>query len=183
MLGTFGDLSASQDAGPDWSDRLPPELPDREQMVLRPPTQMAASFANHVEVRLHPEDAGFVTGEARSGRPLIRGWFRLRDGEPMDTTALLLASDAFPPTIFNANLPVAWTPTVELTTHVRARPAAGWLRCRFSTHFIAGGFLEEEGELWDETDRLVAHSRQLALLPRAESAAPQADETGATGPM
>ena len=63
---------------------------------------------------------------------------------------------------------MAWTPTVELTTHVRARPAPGWLRCRFSTHFIAGGFLEEEGELWDETDRLVAHFRQLALLPRGE---------------
>jgi hypothetical protein len=30
---------------------------------------------------------------------------------------------------FNARLPVAWTPTVELTAHIRASPAPGWLRC------------------------------------------------------
>ncbi len=168
VLGTCGDLTDT--SGPEWSDRQPPDLPDRDTSILRTPA-MAAAFASRVEVRLHPDDAGFVTGAGGSGEPLIRGWFRLRDGEPIDTIALLLASDAFPPTIFNANLPVAWTPTVELTTHVRARPAPGWLQCRFSTHFIAGGFLEEEGELWDETGRLVAHSRQLALLPRGEGAA------------
>jgi hypothetical protein len=80
---------------------------------------------------------------------------------------LLLAVDAFPPTAFNARLPVAWTPTIELTAHVRARPAPGWLRCVFTTRFFTGGFLEEDGEVWDATGRLVAQSRQLALVPRA----------------
>jgi hypothetical protein len=119
-----------------------------------------------VELRIHPDDAGYREDVARSGRPLMRGWFRLRSREPLDTIALLCAADAFPPTIFNADLPVAWTPTVELTAHVRSRPAPGWLRCQFATHFITGGFLEEEGELWDATGRLVAQSRQLALVPR-----------------
>jgi acyl-CoA thioesterase len=54
-----------------------------------------------------------------------------------------------------------------LTAHVRARPAPGWLRCVFTTRFVTGGFLEEDGELWDDTGRLVAQSRQLALIPRA----------------
>jgi hypothetical protein len=96
-----------------------------------------------------------------------RGWVRLLHEEPVDTLGLLLAVDAFPPTAFNARLPVAWTPTVELTVHLRARPAPGWLRASFSTRFVSAGFLEEDGEVWDSTGRLVAQSRQLALLPRA----------------
>ena len=96
----------------------------------------------------------------------MRGWFRLRDGETVDTTALLCAVDAFPPTAFNARLPVAWTPTVELTAHVRAAPAPGWLACAFATRFVTGGFLEADGEVWDTRGRLVAQSRQLTLVPR-----------------
>ena len=66
----------------------------------------------------------------------------------------------------DARLPVAWTPTVELTAHIRTNPAPGWLRCRFATRFVTAGFLEEDGEVWDRTGRLVGQSRQLALVPR-----------------
>jgi acyl-CoA thioesterase len=164
VLGTFGDLNAA--AGPELVDRTPPDLPDPDHCVALGATDtFPPPFMGRVELRLHPDDAAFATGD-QSGRPLMRGWFRLRDGEPMDTIALLCAVDAFPPTAFNARLPVAWTPTVELTAHVRARPEPGWLRCRFSTHFVTGGFLEEDGEIWDVTDRLVAQSRQLALVPQ-----------------
>ena len=55
--------------------------------------------------------------------------------------------------------------TVELTAHVRARPAPGWLHCAFVTRFVTGGFPKEDGEIWDRTERLVVQSRQLALLP------------------
>ncbi|MEM8662139.1 MAG: thioesterase family protein, partial [Pseudomonadota bacterium] len=50
--------------------------------------------------------------------------------------------------------------------HVRRVPEPGWLHCRFSTRFISGGMLEEDGELWDTSGRLVAQSRQLALTPK-----------------
>lgn len=53
-----------------------------------------------------------------------------------------------------------------MTTHVRGIPEPGWLRCKFTTRFITGGVLEEDGEVWDSTGRLVAQSRQLALMPR-----------------
>src|SRR6266446_6211375 len=55
--------------------------------------------------------------------------------------------------------------TVELTVHVRARPAPGWLACRSTPRFVAGGFHEEDFEIWDGAGVLVAQSRQLALLP------------------
>jgi hypothetical protein len=49
---------------------------------------------------------------------------------------------------------------------VRATPAPGLLRVRHETRNFAGGFFEEDCEVWDSTDRLVAQSRQLALAPR-----------------
>jgi acyl-CoA thioesterase len=164
VLGTFGELSAA-DAGVERIDGAPPDLPAPQDCVGHGPERGASSMSGRIDLRLHPDDAGFARGSP-SGEPRVRGWFRLRDDEPVDTLALLLAVDAFPPTVFNARLPLAWTPTVELTAHVRARPAPGWLRAAFTTRFVSGGFLEEDGEIWDATGRLVAQSRQLALLPR-----------------
>ena len=94
---------------------------------------------NQVEARLHPDDARYAEGTP-SGVAQMRGWFRLKEDEPMTTRSLVFALDAFPPTIFNANLPVKWTPTVEMTAHIRAQPSPGWLRARFTTRFVIGGF-------------------------------------------
>ncbi|MFL6203808.1 MAG: thioesterase family protein [Acidimicrobiales bacterium] len=170
VLGTFGDLdpSAAADA-PTSVHSPPPELPPIDACV--PMRRVALSdeagppdFMHNIHLSLHPDDAGFMVGE-RSGAGRMRGWFSLRD-QPIDTIGLLTAVDSFPPTIFNMGLPVGWVPTVELTAHVRARPAPGALRCAFTTRFVTGGFLEEDGEVWDSTGTLVAQSRQLALIPR-----------------
>ena len=164
VLGSFGDLDQK---GADLLVRgAPPELPPPGRCVLIEASDtFPPPFMGNVELHVHPDDIGFATGRP-SGIPRVRGWFRLPNGELVDTVALLCALDAFPPTIFNAALPRAWTPTVELTTHVRARPGPGWLRCRFTTRFVTAGFLEEDGEIWDEQGRLIAQSRQLALVPR-----------------
>lgn len=82
-----------------------------------------------------------------------------------DPIGLLVAVDGFPPTTSYAALPVGWTPTVELTAHVRGVPEPGWLRCSFSTRFVTGSYLGEDGEVWDASGRLIAQSRQLALVP------------------
>lgn len=166
LLGSFGDISRIE--GPERVDAHPPDLPPPEECPRTSPDAEVGfppALMDRVDLRLHPDDARFFTG-APTGDPLIRGWIRLVDDEPINVFSLLLATDAFPPTVFNAQLPVAWTPTVELTAHVRAIPKPGWLRCRFSTRFISGGMLEEDGEVWDETGRLVAQSRQLALTPQ-----------------
>ena len=54
--------------------------------------------------------------------------------------------------------------TVELTVHVRAMPAPGWLACRISTRYVEGGYAEEDFEVWDSAGALVAQSRQLILI-------------------
>jgi acyl-CoA thioesterase len=164
LLATVGDLSQAE--GPELVQGAPPELPPPQACVAVEATDtFPPPFMGHVELRLHPDDAPFAGNY--SDAPQMRGWFRLPEGEPTDSLALLCAVDAFPPTVFNARLPIAWTPTIELTAHIRANPAPGWLRCRFSTRFVTAGFLEEDGEVWDATGRLVAQSRQLALVPRS----------------
>nr|WP_228278472.1 acyl-CoA thioesterase domain-containing protein [Brevibacterium limosum] len=86
-----------------------------------------------------------------------------RDGPGSAVPAHVL--DSFPPVMFDLGR-FNWAPTMELTAHVRALPAPGWIGARLSTRNIAGGMFEEDCELWDSDGRLVAQSRQLARQPR-----------------
>jgi acyl-coenzyme A thioesterase PaaI-like protein len=172
VVGTFGDLDpAKADDWPTLVQAEPPDLPPIEvcQRMARAAVpgdaEAPPDFVSSIQMHVHPDDAGFATGR-KSGEMRVRGWFNLPDHEPVGTIGLLTVVDAFPPTVFNTDLPVAWVPTVELTAHIRARPRPGWLRCAFTTRFVTGGFIEEDGEVWDEAGTLVAQSRQLALLPR-----------------
>lgn len=145
-----------------------PDLPPPDQCIPAEPAESAPlppPFTGKVEIRVHPDDARALFGE-KSGQPVMRGWFRLRNGEELDAHAVVLATDAFPPAIFNSNLPLGWTPTINLTVQVRNPSPRGWLACRFTTRFVTEGMLEEDGEIWDEEGRPVALSRQLALVPR-----------------
>lgn len=144
-----------------------PELPPIEQCAPRSTNNgmVEVPIMHRLAVWLHPDDAGFQA-DARNGRAEIRGWFEFADRRPIDTLGLLLAADAFPPAVFNLDLPRGWVPTVELTVHVRGVPVPGPLRCRFTTRFVQGDAFEEDGEVWDSAGNLVALSRQLALIAR-----------------
>jgi len=117
-----------------------------------------------LKVRLRPGDESFAFGKPK-GVAEVAGWFAFADDRPIDTLALLLACDAFPPAVFHIDLPPGWVPTLEYTVHVRAIPAPGPVRCVFRSQFVQGGYFNEDGEVWDSADRLVAQSRQLGLTP------------------
>ncbi len=167
VTGVFGDLAQAND---DFSHVVggPPDLPSFEECVVRKPMQgpVFVGLNKRLNVRLRPGDESFVDG-VRKGDAEMAGWFAFADGRPIDTLALLLACDAFPPAVFHIDLPPGWVPTLEYTVHVRAVPAPGPVRCVFRSHFVQGGFFNEDGEIWDTQDRLVAQSRQLGLTPRA----------------
>lgn len=166
VIGAFGEI-------PDPTDGLfhiagePPELPDFEDCVHQGSgdSGFVVAFRNQVDVRLHPDDSGFDRGQP-SGNAVVRGWFSFPDGRPMDALAMLLAADSFPPAIFNLTGTPDRVPTIELTVHVRAQPTPGPLRCVFTSRFVQGGMLEEDGEMWDSRGALVCQSRQLRLVPR-----------------
>ncbi|MFC6152625.1 thioesterase family protein [Nocardioides yefusunii] len=129
-----------------------------------PELKKVAPLMERFDMRFDPSSIGWAVGEP-SGAGELRAWFRVEEGQAPDPVQLLLAVDALPPVTFDLGLP-GWAPTVQLTAHVRAVPADGWLRLRQVTRNVAGGLFEEDCEVWDSADRLVAQSRQLAVLPR-----------------
>lgn len=166
VLAAFGDLSAIR--GPTHLTHGPPALPPPSLCADhrgRLAQQMGA-LTERIDLRFAPGTPGWAHA-APSGSAELAAWLRLADGRPADVLALPLLVDCFPPPIFELGVR-GWIPTLELTCHVRARPAAGWLRCAVRTRFVQEGLLDEEIEVWDADDRLVALARQLALVPVAD---------------
>lgn len=152
-----------------YDDRPAPDLPDPDRCPRSEHGLFPVALLDVVEERLDPATSPFrISPEgtletAPTGTPTLHGWVRLADGADPDPVFLALACDALPPTVFNLGA-FGWAPTVELTVLMRARPAPGWLRCETSTGSVSGGWFDEECRLWDTTGRLVAQSRQLALV-------------------
>lgn len=162
VIATYGDLAALPDDV--RTSAKPPAVPPPEQCFSTADNPAGADagpeMGNRLDLRLDPETCGWAVG-APSGRGEMRAWLGLADGRAPDPLSLLMTVDALPPTAFELGLH-GWVPTVELTVHVRARPAPGPLLVSVTTRNLAGGFLEEDVEIWDSGDRLVAQSRQLA---------------------
>ncbi|MGI9157896.1 MAG: thioesterase family protein [Marmoricola sp.] len=165
-LASYGDLTRLGDDVATTAGE--PELPPRDQCVpnsLAPAeVRETAPLLDRFELLADPACVGWTVGKP-SVRGMLQGWFRLNDERDLDARALLLAVDALPPVTFDLGLP-GWAPTLELSVHVRAVPAPGWVKLRHATHNVAGGYFEEDCEVWDSTGRLVAQSRQLARAPR-----------------
>jgi hypothetical protein len=173
-LATYGDHDLAHDEATDAAAAalhlaLPvPDLPPREQCLhaadapedIKTMAPLLARFGT----LLDPATAMWAIGKpSRNG--VIQGWFELADHRPLDPIALLMVVDALPPTTFDLGM-IGWAPTLELTAHVRAKPAPGWAVVRHCTRTVAGGLFEEDCDVWDSTGQLVAQSRQLALQPR-----------------
>lgn len=164
VLATHGDLDALTDEVRTSAE--PPTLPPFEKCPgyrdALAGGMALPELVRRCDVRFDPSTVGWAVGKP-SGRGEIRAWFTFADGREPDPHVLLLAADALPPTAFDLGI-TGWVPTLSLTVHVRRRPAPGPLRIVLRTRNLAGGLVEEDGELWDATDRLVAQSLQLARV-------------------
>lgn len=158
---TFADLVRFE--GASHMSMTPPDLPapDRCYDVAGSLYLPGVTIIDRVEYRV-PEVPGWARGEP-TGNPQAEFWMRFTDGTGPDTSNLPLLVDAAAPVVLE--LGVAGSSTIELTTHVRARPAPGWLACRVATRCLVDGVHEEDLELWDSAGQLVAQARQLAIIP------------------
>jgi acyl-CoA thioesterase len=161
-VATFADLAQAD--GRTHMRSTPPDLPApehcRDVLELAPPLP-GVSITDRFEYRA-PELPGWARG-APSGEAENVFWLRFADGRDADPIALAAMVDAAAPAVLELGEP--GSATIELTVHVRAKPAPGWLACRTSTRHLIGGYHEEDFEIWDSTGALVAQSRQFAILP------------------
>jgi acyl-CoA thioesterase len=160
VLATFSDLDLAQ--GRTVLLNEPPGLPPPERCVdpLSEGAMAGIPIAERVQARF-AETPGWFRGEP-AHEPRMEFWMRLADGREPDLMSLPLLVDAAPPVVLDFG--AGGSTTLELTVHLRARPAPGWLACRVSTRHVLDGFHEEDFEVWDSTGTLVAQSRQIALL-------------------
>jgi acyl-CoA thioesterase len=170
VVGAYGDLSVRTAEGASPVLPPPPDLPARDAcddlfdvLTASVGERSLTRSLRNFEIRVHP-DGGWGAA-ATPSEPCLRGWVRFRGEDTVTPSMLLALADGFPPTILG-HTEIGWLPTIELTVHVFAAPPADepWLRAELRTRSIVGGLLDEDGELWDASGRLVARFRQLALL-------------------
>lgn len=161
LLCAFGDLDTA--VGIDTQMTIPAiDIPPPDACPQRSGESQGIHLPilNRLDVRIHPEQAKAGTYP----RAEVSGWIRFVDQQDADTFALPVMADAFPPSPFAMLGVVGWVPTLELTVHIRRKPAPGWIRAQLITQDLDEGRMIESGLLWDSTGALVAQSRQLGLV-------------------
>ena len=152
--------------GTDLDELRPPDSPPPE---IRPPVSYrpgkVPDFWRHVD--------GVPTlgrQPAPDGRAEAGGWIRLNPEDELDAPAVAFLMDAWWPAIFSRMETPRPVPTIDYTIHFRralpdpGMPPGEWALAVFRTGLSHDGFNEEDGELWSRDGRLLAQSRQLALL-------------------
>jgi acyl-CoA thioesterase len=153
-----GPLATGPDAGPSGGAVPPPEDCAEPLAGVRLP---GVSITDRIDYRF-PEIPGWWSGRP-SGNASFDVWMRFRDGREADPWALALLVDAAPPAVLD--LGASASTTLQMTVHLRAPATPGWVLARITTRHVIGGYHEEDVEIWDRAGRLVAQSRQLAVLP------------------
>lgn len=146
-----------------------PEIAKLEKCLPVPEIPNYTLFSQ-LDIRLDPVCTGWLSGKL-SAKSEIKGYIKFKNRRPFDVPSILLIADSFPPAVLSSQGMVAWVPTIESSVNIRKIPTTAWLKGSFRTRFITCGLLEEDGEIWDQEDELIAISRQIAQYrePGAQS--------------
>jgi acyl-CoA thioesterase len=156
--------------------RAGPEF-DHARMPETAPPEACPPLSSAVPIPIHEryEHRWAVGDPPRSGsaEALAGGWIRSADPRVVDAPLVAAFTDAWPPACFSwasSRDVIGFVPTVDLTVHFRTElPLAGaqpgdWCLAVFRSRLAAHGFVEEDGEVWSREGKLLAQSRQHALI-------------------
>jgi acyl-CoA thioesterase len=159
-LATLGELPES---GPEWDAAPPPAATPLSETERIPPDQAnVPAFMRNYDMRWGLGGDG--------DRPGSGGWMRTAEPRLLDAPLVAALTDAWAPAAFIALGRFGAAPTLDLTIHIRRPlPPAGmapedYVLGRFTSRLSVAGVWEEDGELWTPDGRLIAQSRQLALI-------------------
>jgi hypothetical protein len=144
----------------------PGALPADEEQCAAPSLRPGSgpSILDSVSVRYAP---GFGPRDPADPDAVVTAWVRLLTGEDPDPLICIVAADALVPTPFRLGF-IGWSPTVSMTWHLRTPPVAGPLAVTVSAGQVTtgDGWFDERAVVLDSTGRTVAHSWQIARLPK-----------------
>lgn len=154
--------------GIEFCDLQPPDVLPPDQL----PRMASVSGDRHIPMRDRYEMRWGIGAPPFSGAPqaVAGGWLRLVEPRPIDAPLLVAFADAWLPPVFTRSSERMAVPTIDLTVHFRTplsglpKDDEGWALVVFRSQMAADGFVEEDGEVWSRNGRLLAHSRQLAVL-------------------
>lgn len=158
----IGAFSAGRERGVDFDDTDFPSVPSPEAIDPLPQAPGLPVFTAHWDIRPAIGGVPFRGGDtAETG-----GWIRLAERQPLDYPLVAQLTDAWLPAAFARMDGPNPVPTVDLTIHFRRELPLpdDWVLVRFASRLSAQGFVEEDGEIWSRDGKLIAQSRQLALL-------------------
>jgi acyl-CoA thioesterase len=162
----LGAFSSTRISAIEFSDAPAPTVPLPEEVEPVEARRELPPFTRQWEVR---PAVGIQPFTGSNDSAVTGGWIKPLDPHPIDAALVAQLTDAWIPAVFVRLTAPDAVPTIDLTIHFRGDLPLepDYVLSTFETRLSAGGFIEEDGYIWSRDGRLIAHSRQLALLQAA----------------
>ena len=126
------------------------------------------SFMLQLNCKIHPCHAWWDIDINENNAEARCSSFMKLDGGMPDQFALSFYVDVAPPVVSNKYGPLGWIPTYSLSTHIRQMPTTEIVFADFVAKDINKGYFEQDCNIWDLNENLVASSRQLTRILKSE---------------
>ena len=159
-------------------ETLPPKIfnKERDSFILlnfeNKQEGFTPSFIKQTKCEIAKQHAWWLKNEDDLGDEARCAGFISMGEEIPNQFVLSFYSDFFPPVVMNKYGPLGWVPTLSLTTNIRQLPTTSELFMDVIAKDLNKGFFEQDCQIWDLNQNLVATSRQLTRILKSEEKLP-----------